>query len=43
MCDAGNAAIFTKNGGYVVPEGVLSRTLEVLDKNKGKSLRMERY
>ena len=42
MCDAGNAAIFTKKGGYVVPEEVLSRTLEVLDKTKGKSLRMER-
>ena len=42
MCDAGNAAIFTKKGGYVVPEEVLSKTLEALDNARGKSLRMER-
>ena len=42
MCDAGNAAIFTKKGGYVVPEEVLNKTLEVLDGAKGKTLRMER-
>ena len=42
MCDAGNAAIFTKKGGYVVPEEVLHKTLEALDGAKGKTLRMER-
>ena len=42
MCDAGNAAVFTKKGGYVVPEEMLSKTLEALDKAKGNSLRMKR-
>ena len=42
MCDAGNAAVFTKEGGYVVPEEVLSKTLEALGRAKGQSLRMER-
>ena len=27
MCDAGNVAVFTKDGGYVLPQKMLSRTL----------------
>ena len=42
MCDAGNVAVFTKSGGYVVPQKVLSKTLAALDKIENKSLRMER-
>ena len=42
MCDAGNVAVFTKSGGYVVPQEVLSKTLAALDKTENKSLRMER-
>ena len=42
MCDAGNVAIFTKHGGYVVPKKTLEKTLEVLDKKVSQSLRMER-
>ena len=42
MCDAGNVAVFTKDGGYVVPQKVLSRTLAQMDKIENKSLRMQR-
>ena len=42
MCDAGNVAVFTKNGGYVVPQKTLSKTLAALDKTKDRSVRMER-
>ena len=42
MCDAGNVAVFTKNGGYVVPQKALSETIAALDKIESKSLRMER-
>ena len=42
MCDAGNVAVFTKSGGYVVPQKVLSKTFAALDKIENKSLRMER-
>ena len=42
MCDAGNIAIFTKEGGYVVPQKVLNRTMAALDKMENQSLRMER-
>ena len=42
MCDAGNAAVFTKKGGYVVPEEMLSKTLEALNKAKGNSPKMKR-
>ena len=41
MCDAGEEAVSTRNGGYVVPQKVMSRTLEVLDRMENKSLRME--
>ena len=42
MCDAGNVAVFTKSGGYVVPQKMLSRTIAALDKIENKSIRMER-
>ena len=41
MCDAGNAAVFTKAGGYVVPEEMLSKTLEALNKAKGLKMKRE--
>ena len=40
ICDAGNAAVFTKTGGYVVPERMLSKTIEAL--HKAQSLKMKR-
>ena len=42
MCDAGNVAIFTKDGGYVVPKKVIEQTLVSLDKTESQYLRMER-
>ena len=42
MCDAGNVAIFTKDGGYVVPKKVIEKTLASLDKMRSQSLRMKR-
>ena len=42
MCDAGNVAVFTKSGGYVVPQKILRKTLAALGKMEDKSLRMER-
>ena len=42
MCDAGNVAVFTKGGGYVVPQQVMSKTLAALDQMENKSLKMER-
>ena len=42
MCDAGNVAIFTKEGGYVVPQKIMNRTMAVLDKLENQSLRVER-
>ena len=30
MCDAGNVAVFTKGGGYVVPQKMLDKTLAAL-------------
>ena len=42
MCDAGNVAVFTKSGGYVVPQEILSKTIAALDKIENKSLRVER-
>ena len=42
MCDAGNVAVFTKDGGYVVPQKMLSRTITTLDKIKDRSIRMKR-
>ena len=37
----GNAAVFTKAGGYVVPEEMLSKTLEALNKAKGLKMKRE--
>ena len=42
MCDAGNVAIFTRDGGYVVPKNVIEKTLATLEKKVSQSLRMER-
>ena len=42
MCDAGNIAVFTKNGGYAVPQKVMSKTIAALDEMGNKSLRMAR-
>ena len=42
MCDAGNVAIFTKDGGYVVPKKVVAETLASLDKTESQYLRMKR-
>ena len=42
MCDAGNIAVFTKEGGYVVPQEVMKRTMSSLEKMENKTLKMER-
>ena len=43
MCDAGNVAVFTKGGGYVVPQGVMNDTLRKLESQTGTSaLKMKR-
>ena len=41
MCDAGNVALFTCQGGFVVPEKALADTLRKLE-NRASALRMKR-
>ena len=41
ICDAGNTAIFTKLGGYIVPEGTVRNLINQIEDN-GKMLRMNR-
>ena len=41
MCDAGNVALFTCQGGFVVPEKAVADTLRKLE-NRGSALRMKR-
>ena len=41
MCDAGNAAIFTKLGGYIIPEGTVRNLINQIEDN-GKMLKMNR-
>ena len=41
MCDAGNSAIFTKEGGYIVPESALRGLMQQIE-SKGQALKMNR-
>ena len=41
ICDAGNTAIFTKRGGYIVPEGTVRTLISQIEDN-GKMLKMKR-
>merc|ERR1711940_235402 len=41
MCDAGNIAIFTRMGGYIVPEGTVQNLINHIEDN-GKMLKMNR-
>ena len=42
MCDAGNVAVFTKDGGYVVPGEHMKEVIGSLDRMGGSTLRMRR-
>ena len=42
ICDAGNVAFFTKNGGYVVQQGLLGETIEKIERQGRNALRMKR-
>ena len=42
MCDAGNVAVFTKEGGYVVPKEYLQKAVDGLERLEGPALRMRR-
>ena len=42
MCDAGNVAVFTKDGGYVVPGEYMTEVIGSLDKMEKSTLRMTR-
>merc|ERR1711940_184406 len=41
ICDAGNTAIFTRLGGYIVPEGTVQSLINQIE-NNGKMLKMHR-
>ena len=42
MCDAGNVAVFTKSGGYVVPGEYMENVIGLLEKMDKSTLRMKR-
>ena len=42
MCDAGNAAVFTKDGGYVVPDEHMEEVIGMLERKNHSTLRMKR-
>ena len=42
MCDAGNVAVFTKEGGYVVPGEYMGNIISLLEKMDKSTLRMKR-
>ena len=42
ICDAGNVALFTRNGGYVVQQGILGDVIEKIEKQGKNALRMKR-
>ena len=42
MCDAGNAAVFTKAGGYIVPEGTVREMVKAIENRGQRTLRMKR-
>ena len=42
MCDAGNVAVFTKEGGYVVPGEYMKEVMGRLEKMDKSTLRMSR-
>ena len=41
ICDAGNTAIFTRLGGYIVPESTVQSLINQIERN-GKMLKMHR-
>ena len=41
MCDAGNSAIFTKDGGYIVPEATVRGMIQHIE-SEGQVLKMNR-
>ena len=42
MCDAGNVAVFTKDGGYVVPNEHMEEVIGMLERMDHSTLRMKR-
>ena len=42
MCDAGNVAVFTKEGGYVVPKESMKEAISMLEKMEQSALKMKR-
>ena len=42
MCDAGNVAVFTKDGGYVVPGEYMEEVIGTLEKMDKSTLKMKR-
>ena len=42
MCDAGNVALFTKDGGYVVPGEYMQEVIGTLDRLDRSALKMKR-
>ena len=42
MCDAGNVALFTKDGGYVVPDEYMEEVIGTLDRLDRSALKMKR-
>ena len=42
MCDAGNVAVFTKDGGYVVPGEYMGEVMSRLERMDQSTLRMKR-
>ena len=42
MCDAGNVALFTKQGGYVVPHASLEKVIQSLESQGRGTLKMRR-
>ena len=42
MCDAGNVAVFTKDGGCVVPQESVKEVINMLERKEQSTLRMKR-
>ena len=42
VCDAGNVAVFTNKGGYIIGRGGAKDIMEVVDKRKSEAMEMRR-
>ena len=42
LCDAGNVAVSTNDGGYVVPDEHMEEVISMLDRKNHSTLRMKR-